>query len=70
MLTEADKQKIFTVNKFLTDLDIFSTTLGGDKYITSSVVFPVMAAMKKLLKEDSSDPMYIASLKRRSSRTS
>ena len=63
LLTEADKQKIFTVNKFLTDLDIFSTTLGGDKYITSSVVFPVMAAMKKLLKEDSSDPMYIASLK-------
>lgn len=63
LLTEADKQKIFTVNKFLTHLDVFSTTLGGDKYITSSVVMPVMAAMKMLLKEDSSDPMYIASLK-------
>lgn len=63
LLTEADKQKIFTVNKFLTHLDVFSTTLGDDKYITSSEVMPVMAAIKKLLKEDSSDPMYIASLK-------
>ena len=44
-------------------LDIFSTTLGGDKYVTSSVVLPVMAAMKKMLKEDSSDPVYIAKMK-------
>ena len=62
-LTETDMGRISTVNKFLTKLDIFSTTLGGDKYVTSSVVLPVMAAMKKMLKEDSSDPVYIAKMK-------
>ena len=46
--------RIKTVNKFLTKLDIFSTTLGGDIYVTSSVL------TKKMLQEDSSDPLYIA----------
>jgi len=32
------------VNRFLTKLDIFSTTLGGDHYVTSSVLLPVIAA--------------------------
>ena len=45
---------IRTVNKSLTKLDIFSTTLGGDMYVTSSVL------TKKMLQEDSSDPLYIA----------
>ena len=45
---------IKTVNKFLTKLDIFSTTLGGDMYVTSSVL------TKKMLQEDNSDPLYIA----------
>ena len=40
---------IKTVNKFLTKLDIFSTTLGGDMYVTSSVL------TKKMLQEDSND---------------
>jgi hypothetical protein len=55
--------RIATVNKFLTRLDIFSTTLGGDKYVSSSVLMPVIASMKKMMQEDSSDPMYIAKLK-------
>ena len=63
LITEDDIGKISTLNKFLTKLDIFSTTLGGDKFVTSSIVFPVMAAMKKLLKHDNSDPVYIAKLK-------
>ena len=63
LITEDDIGKISTLNKFLTKLDIFSTTLGGDKFVTSSIVFPVMAAMKKLLKPDNSDPVYIAKLK-------
>ena len=42
------------VKKFLTKLYIFSTTLGGDMYVTSSVL------TKKMLQEDSSDPLYIA----------
>ena len=42
------------VKKFLTKLYIFSTTLGGDMYVTSSVL------TKKMLQEDNSDPLYIA----------
>ena len=63
LLTEEDMLRIATVNKFLTRLDIFSTTLGGDKYVSSSVLMPVIASMKKMMQEDSSDPMYIAKLK-------
>ena len=63
LLTEEDMGRISNVNKFLTNLDIFTTTLGGDKYVTSSVVLPVMASLKKMLKQDSNDPVYIANLK-------
>ena len=45
LLTEEDMTRISTVNRFLTKLDIFSTTLGGDQYVTSSsVLLPVVAA--------------------------
>ena len=37
------------MKKFLTKLYIFSTTLGGDMYVTASVL------TKKMLQEDSSD---------------
>ena len=64
LLTEEDMARIATVNRLLTKLDIFSTTLGGDKYVTSSVLMPVIASMKKMMQEDSSDPVYIARMKR------
>ena len=51
------------MNRFLTKLDIFSTTLGGDLYVTSSVLLPVIAAMKKMMQVDSHDSIYIARLK-------
>ena len=44
LLTEEDMTQISTVNRFLTKLDIFSTTFGGDQYVTSSVLLPVIAA--------------------------
>ena len=44
LLTEEDMTRISTVNRFLTKLDIFSTTLGGDQYVTSSVLLSVIAA--------------------------
>ena len=44
LLTEEDMTLISTVNRFLTQLKIFSTTLGGDQYVTSSVLLPVIAA--------------------------
>ena len=44
LLIEEDMTRVSTVNRFLTKLDIFSTTLGGDQYVTSSVLLPVIAA--------------------------
>ena len=44
LLTEEDMTQISTVNRFLTKLEIFSTTLGGDQYVTSSALLPVIAA--------------------------
>ena len=43
LLTKEDMTRISTVNRFLTKRDIFSTTLGGDQYVTSSVLLPVIA---------------------------
>jgi hypothetical protein len=63
LLTEADMFRIKNLNGFLTKIDIFSTTLGGNKFVTASVVFPVVASMKKLLKPDSNDPVYLARMK-------
>ena len=44
LLTEEDMTRFSTVNRFLTKLEIFSTTLLGDQYVTSSVLLPVIAA--------------------------
>ena len=44
LLTEEDMTQISTVNRFLMKLDIFSTILGGNQYVTSSVLLPVIAA--------------------------
>ena len=63
LLTEEDMTRTSTVNRFLTKLDIFSTTLGGDLYVTSSVLLPVIAAMKKMMQVDSYGSIYIARLK-------
>ena len=63
LLTQEDMARISTVNKFLTKLDIFTTTLGGANYVTSSVLLPVIASMKKMMQVDSNDSVYIAKLK-------
>ena len=39
LITEDDIGKISTLNKFLTKLDIFSTTLGGDIFVTPLLSF-------------------------------
>ena len=55
--------RIKRVNQFLTKLDIFSTTLGGETLVTGSNVFPVVASMKKMLRVDCDDAVYIAHMK-------
>ena len=63
LLTRGDMMRIRNLNKFLTKLDIFSTTLGGNKFVTSSIVMPVVKTMVKLLKVDEEDPTYISQMK-------
>lgn len=63
LLTRSDMMRIRNLNKFLTKLDIYSTTLGGNKFVTSSIVMPVVKSMVKLLKVDQEDPVYISQMK-------
>ena len=63
LLSYSDMIKIEEVNKILTTLDVFSTTLGGNKFVTSSIVMPVNASLRKLMQPDSDDKVYIASMK-------
>ena len=46
LLTRSEMSQIKNVHKLLTKLDVFSTTLGGDKYVTISLVLPVIKTMK------------------------
>ena len=63
LLFRSDMLRIQRIHQFLTKLDIFSTTLGGQKFVTGSIVFPVIASLKKLLKIDSEDAVYITHMK-------
>ena len=54
---------IQVLNQFLTKLDIFSTTLGGAKFVTSSVVMPVVKSIEKLCEPAVKDPGYLATMK-------
>ena len=56
--------RIKNIHKFLTRLDIFTTTLGGNKFVTISIVLPVIKSMMAFLKPDDEDVTYIADLKK------
>ena len=55
--------RIKNINLFLTDFDIYSTTLGGNKFVTGSIVMPVMKTIQMNLQPDEDDKPYIARLK-------
>ena len=63
MFSESEMVKVENVNKFLTSIDVYSTTLGGNKFVTSSIVLPVVAAFKHDMKKCDEDPWYIAEMK-------
>ena len=63
LFTPADMMKVDSLNKFLTSFDIYSTTLGGNKYVTGSIVLPVMKSIQADLVVSDEDPSYIATLK-------
>ena len=75
--TKADKEKIQklifsldemvvvkNLHKFLKSLDVYATNLGGNFYVTSSVVIPTLKSIEHHLKPNMNDPRYIADIKR------
>ena len=64
LLTRSDMLRIRNLNKFLIGLDVYSTTLGGNKFVTSSVVMPAVKSMQKHLKVNEEDPGYISQMKK------
>ena len=63
LLTDSDMKRIKNVNSFLTKFDIYPTTLGANKFVTSSIVLPVIKSMQGHLKPTDDDPNYIANMK-------
>lgn len=63
LLTRSDMLKIRNLHAVLTSLDVYSTTLGGAHFVTSSIVMPVVKSIKKLLKMDEEDTSYISEMK-------
>ena len=63
LLTRADMLRIKNINAFLTAFDIYSTTLGGNKFVTGSIVMPVLKSIQLHLAPDEEEPHYIAQMK-------
>jgi hypothetical protein len=63
LLSRNDMLRIQRTHKFLLNIDIYSTILGGQKFVTGSIVLPVVASLKNLFKPDDEDAMYIANMK-------
>jgi hypothetical protein len=63
LLSTSDMLIIKNINMFLTKIDIYTTTLGGSKFVSASVVLPVVKSFKKLLQPDDEDVIYIAEMK-------
>ena len=63
LLTDTDMKRIKNVNTFLTKFDIYSTTLGATKFVTSSIVLPVVKSLQGHLKPADDDPNYIVNMK-------
>ena len=59
-----EMQVVENLTEFLTKLDIYSTNLGGNFFVTSSVVIPTIKSIENLLQPSMNDPYYMADLKR------
>ena len=63
IISASEMNVIEHVHDLFTKLDVYTTTLGGSKFVTSSIVFPVMRSMESVLKPNDADPDFIAELK-------
>ena len=64
ILTRTNMKRIQNINIFLTKFDLYSTTLGGNKFVTASIVMPVMKLIQTHLMPSEDDPVYIANMKK------
>ena len=63
MFTLTEMKRVEKIHDFLTSLDVYSTTLGGNTFVTSSIVLPIVKSIRHQMRPDENDPSYIATLK-------
>ena len=51
VFTKAEMIRVKLIHNFLNKFDVYSTTLGGSKYVTSSLVLPMILSIQSHLKE-------------------
>ena len=56
-------RRMKNIHALLTQLDIFTTTLGGSKFVTISIVLPVIKSIMKVMVAKEDDPNYICEMK-------
>ena len=56
-------RRMKNIHALLTQLDIFTTTLGGSKFVTISIALPVMKSIMKEMVAKEDDPNYICEMK-------
>ena len=64
LLNRTDMMRMKNIHSLLTKLDVFSTNLSGAKFITISIVLPVIKSIMKMLAPHEDDPCYISEMKR------
>ena len=64
LFTEQDMKVVENLNSFLSLIQTFSETLGGSKFVTSSIVLPISKSVQTHLKPSINDVPYIAEMKR------
>ena len=63
LFSRSDMIRIKVLNEFLTTFDVYSTTLGGSKFVTCSVVLPTIRSIQTHVADNPDDPSFIRDLK-------
>ena len=58
LLTRLDMLRVEALHSFLAKFDMYSTTLGGNKFVTGSIVMPILKSIQKHLKASDEEPTY------------
>lgn len=63
--TDSDWTKLSVLKGLLKPCEEAIKLLGGDKYVTASIVLPIMAHLKKAMKEIDDDAVYATRFKKK-----